>query len=177
MKNQPKGLIMRLEKIYEILKENTEDDFYKLKENDFRLILKDDVSFSILKKRIENRFGEKYFFDTSGNAIELNNQYDKLIKKLCELKDFPDTYNKIYFEKIVILYNNVSIYEIGCITISHYSSLHVSLPCSIKVHDYEFNICQIFNSFDGGMTQNEANSILTQTLNITESTFEDFLSH
>lgn len=168
---------MKLENVYEVLKTVTYKDIYQLPRNEKRFIFKDDIALSIEKIRVEKRFGNEYFFDRDGNPVQLNGQHDKLIKMLCELKDFPETYENIFLENILIKYNNMIVHDIECITISNYSSLHVTLPPTIKVLDYIFNICEIINYFDGGSTNDYANKILKTELNIIDSSFEDFLVH
>jgi len=169
---------VQLEEVFTILKNACHEDFYKLRGSDSQFIFKENIAISFTKTNEDNdRYGYGYFFDKSGKPISSNDEYDQLIKTLCELKDFPETYDNIKFETFTIKYNDTDIYQFECFTISNYSSLHVSLPTSIKAFDFEYNMCKILNHYDGGSTFEIVNSILQKNLQTINSTFDDFLNH
>lgn len=168
---------MELEKIYELLKNVSIENFYIPSNLDTKFVLKEDISVTISKIEEDKRFGYDYFFDSTNNPISLNDDYDKLIKKLCEHKDFPETYNNITLETWAIKYNNTAIYTIDCFTISNLSSLHVSLPCSIKAYDFIYNFCEILNSHMSGSTHVWVEQDLNKALTILDSSYEDFLNY
>ncbi len=172
---------MKLESIYNILKESSLSDFYVPSGIYHKVfIYKEDIGITISQiddEERDERFGYDYFFDNKGNEIELNDEYDKLIKKLCELKNFPETYNSITMETWVVKYNNQEVYYINCMNISNLSSLYVSLPISLNTFDFMMNFCKLHNDYQSANTMYSAEREIESVLNIRESTYDDFLDY
>jgi hypothetical protein len=177
--NNKNTVSVKLEDIYKILKNMSLEDFF-IPFNKKKFIYKNDTNLTIEKveeKPQDKRFGYDYFFDRNHKEIEQYDPYDKLIKKLCEYKNFQSTYNQITLDTWVVKYNNTEIYYIYCITISSLSSLYVSLPTSINTFDFIYNFC-IMNTYHvGSNTIKQVEKDLITTLNIKNSTFDDFIKY
>lgn len=171
---------IKSETIFNILKNATGDDFYILSENEIKFVYNEDTNLTIEEDEFEEKekiYGYNYFFDINGKEIELNDPYDKLIKKICEHKDFPETYNNIIKDKWTIKYNNIEIFTIHSVNVSNLSSLNVYLPLEINTFDFVYNLCTIVNDYSGANTTVFAVRDIEDTLNIKDSTFQDFLTY
>jgi len=77
-----------------VLKNSDNSDFYiPTGTEDLTFVYLDDVQLSISKLNEEKVFDYKHFFDENNKSIELPVKHDELVRDLCELKDFPETYN------------------------------------------------------------------------------------
>lgn len=167
---------MKLENIYTILKNSDSADFYvPTGTEDLTFVYLDDVQLSISKMSEEKVFDYNHFFDENNNSRELPVKHDELVRDLCELKNFPETYNNISVENWAIKYNGEIIYTINCMNISNLSSLHISFPLSLDTFDFIMNFCKICNYYYGANTTSSGERTIIEKSNIKESTFEDFL--
>lgn len=169
-----------LENIFHILKNMTLDDFSILSGYELQFVYKKDTNLTITEDEYEekeNAYGYDFFFDRNGNEIELTLPYDRLVKKICQYKDFPETYNTIKIDRWTIRYNNVEVYYINTLTISNLSSLHVTLPLEIKTFDFIYNLCKMSNNYSAATFTTFAVNDILETLNIQDSTFDDFLKY
>lgn len=167
---------MEFDKIYAILKEASLNNFYHPdRAEDAIFVYLDDAR--VMLRRVDqedDRFGYDYFFDTNGKVFNHLDDYDKLVKQVCEVKDFPETYNNIEIETWAIQVNGVSVYWIELLKVSNLSSLRVYMPLTLKPYDYEVNLCDILNeAYRGSMSNIE--QTIHNSLNINRSTFQDFL--
>lgn len=171
---------IKLETIFNILKNVTIDDFYIPSGYEIKFVYNEDTNLTITEDGYEEKekiYGYDYFFDVNDKEIELNDPYDKLIKKLCEYKNFPETYSNIKIDKWTIRYNNNEIYTINSVNVSNLSSLNVYLPLQINTFDFVYNLCTIVNDYSGANTTVSAVRDIKETLNIKDSTFQDFLKY
>ena len=169
---------MRLEEIYEIIKESDSSDFYIPNNMDQTVfVYKNDVRLSMSRVHREKTYGYEYFFDADDTKKKLSAPYDALIKALCELKNFPETYNNIHTEIWAVKYNGETVYQIDCINISNLSSLYVSLPSTLKTYDYIMNFCRICNDRVNANTTGRAEDLIKEKLAIASSLFQDFLEY
>lgn len=167
---------MKLEDIYTVLKDSASSDFHVPSgTEDLTFVYLGDVQLSISRLSEEKIFGYNHFFDEDDKSRELSVKHDELVRDLCELKNFPETYNNISIEDWAIKYNGQIIYTINCMNISNLSSLHISLPLSLDTFDFIMNFCKICNNYYGANTTLFGESTIIEKSNIKESTFEDFL--
>lgn len=175
-----KSIGAELENIFHILKNATFDDFFTPSGYELKFVYKKDTNLTITEDEYEEKesaYGYDFFFDTNGNELELTDPYDKLIKKICQYKNFPQTYNTIKIDKWTIRYNNVEVYYIDTLTVQNLSSLYATLPLNIKSFDFIYSLCKMINDYKGGTFTTFAVSDIEETLNIQDSTFEDFLKY
>lgn len=175
-----KSIGMELENIFHILKNATLDDFSILSGYELKFVYKKDTNLTISENEYEEKekvYGYDFFFDADGNEIELIDSYDKLIKKICQYKNYPATYNSIKSDKWTIRYNNVEVYYITTLTVSNLSSLYATLPLNINSFDFIYSLCKMVNNCKGGTFTAFAVNDIKKTLNIQDSTFEDFLKY
>ncbi|MFT5661752.1 MAG: hypothetical protein ACI9TV_002399 [Sulfurimonas sp.] len=167
---------MKLEDIYTILKDSDSSDFYvPTRTKDLTFVYLDDVQLSISKLSEEKVFDYNHFFDENNKSRELPVKHDELVRDLCELKNFPESYNNISVEDWAIKYNGEVIYTISCMNISNLSSLHISFPSSLDTFDFIMNFCKICNYYYGANTTSSGEHTIIKKSNIKESTFEYFL--
>ncbi|MFA6137137.1 MAG: hypothetical protein WC667_03510 [Sulfurimonas sp.] len=167
---------MKLEDIYTILKDSDSSDFYvPTRTKDLTFVYLDDVQLSMSKLSEEKVFDYNHFFDENNKSRELPVKHDELVRDLCELKNFPESYNNISVEDWAIKYNGEVIYTISCMNISNLSSLHISFPSSLDTFDFIMNFCKICNYYYGANTTSSGERTIIEKSNIKESTFEDFL--
>ena len=168
---------MKLENIYTVLKNSDSSNFYVPSGTaDLTFVYLDDVQLSISKVGEEKVFDYNHFFDENNKSIELSVEHDKLVKDLCELKNFPETYNSIRVEDWAIKYNGQIIYMLNCMNICNPSSLHISFPLSLDTFDYIMNFCKICNDYYNANTTLFGENKIKEKVNIKESTFKDFLN-
>lgn len=166
---------MKLIDIYAVIKQGPATNFYhpdRLNVADFIYI--HDASLTLRRIDKETIFGRDHFFDENDEEIALTDNYDKLVKEVCKVKDFPETYNNINRETWAIELNGVAVYWIDVLSIVNPSSLWVYLPLSLNPYDFEVNLCDILNdTFRGSLSQIE--QTIRNSLNIKSSTFQDFI--
>ena len=167
---------MKLENIYMILKDSDNSDFYvPNKTEDLTFVYLDDVRLSISKLSEEKVFEYNHFYYDDKKSKELPVKHDELVRDLCKLKNFPETYNNIRIEDWAIKYNGHIIYTMNCMNIYNPSSLHISFPLSLDTFDFNINFCKICNHYYNANTILAGEDIILNKSIIKESTFEDFL--
>lgn len=166
---------MNLNHIYAIAKTSSATDFYHPNRSDVaNFILIDDARITLRCIDEEKIFGVGYFFDENNKERELFDDYDKLVKETCKVKNFPETYNNIRRETWAIELNGVAVYWIDVLSVVNPSSLWVYMPLTLNPFDYEVNLCDILNdTFRGSMSNIE--QTIRNALNIKTSTFQDFI--
>ena len=169
---------MKLEEIYLALKDSDGSGFYVPAETeDLSFIYLEDAQLSITKISEEKVFGYNYFFNENDKSKKLEDKYDELIRDLCKLKDYPETYDNIRNEVWAIKYNEQTVCTIHCINIYNPSSLHIALPPSLETFDYIMDICKIFNNYYNGTETLFGEIMILERSNIKQSTFKDFLHY
>lgn len=167
---------MKLIDIYTIVKQAHATSFYHPDRSgvaDFIYINDARVTLRCIDE--EKIFGVDYFFDENNKEKELFDDYDKLVKEVCKVKDFPVTYDSITRETWAIELNGVAVYWVDILSVVNPSSLWVYMPLSLKPFDYEVNLCNILNeTFRGSMSDIE--QTIHGSLNIKTSTFQDFIN-
>lgn len=166
---------MKLIDIYAIIKQSPATNFYhpdRLNVADFIYI--DNASITLRRVGEETIFGWGYFFDENNEERTLTDDYDKLVKEVCNVKNFPETYNNINRETWAIELNGISVYWIDVLSIINPSSLWVYMPLSLNPYDFEVNLCDILNDTFRG-TLNQIEQTIYNSLNIKNSTFQDFI--
>ncbi|MDD2780261.1 hypothetical protein [Sulfuricurvum sp.] len=165
---------MRLEDIYEILKTSVRVDYYIPENHELVFVYKDNISFSISKESEEKVFEGNFFFNSDGSEINDLAPADELVKELCRLKNFPETYKNIYSQVWSLKYNGQVIYTIECGMVRNLSSLHAAFPLSLNIFDYEMNFIEICNEYYGSSTMQIAKSIINSRVIVNKSTYQDF---
>ncbi|MFT5835417.1 MAG: hypothetical protein ACI9RG_000306 [Sulfurimonas sp.] len=170
---------MKLEEVYNVLKESSLTDFYIPKNiNKIIFIYKEDIGLSISKvEEDEKDFSYDYFFNSDGSEKKDLMEYDNLIRDLCKLKNFPETYNNIRIEKWGVKYNGQVIYTLSCFNISHPSSLDITLPTSLSTYDFELNFFEMCNEYHGANRIYQARDIVKSKVSEKESCYQDFLDN
>jgi hypothetical protein len=167
---------MTLEEIYNIFVSLDASDFHEYNEDIY--FFKDDVSLSIsFKESDKNVFGYDYFFDNNHNPITNNNPTDRLVYELCQLKNFPETYNNISIDTWTVTFNGQPIFDLSYIHIINLSSLRVYIPLTNNSYDFIMGFCYLLNNKKSGAMAVQANQIMDNYLNTESSTFEDFLNY
>lgn len=168
---------MKLEEIYEVLKKSTSSNFYvSNKIEDFTFVYLKDEQLSISKIREKKQFGYNHFFDDNDKQKKLADKYEELIRDLCELKNYPETYDSIRLEDWKVIYNGKVVHKISFINIYNPSSLDISLPSILNPFDYVMNFCKIYNSYINANSTPYGEDIIQQKINVKKSTFDDFVS-
>lgn len=166
---------MRLLDIYNIIRNSQPHRFYNLyNEEKMNFIYSDDVVFQLVKLSETPIYGYSHFYDDKGHEIELQLDIDKLVKRVCKVKNFPDTYN-IMMQLWGIKYSGQTVYTFEIMEISNPSSLDVVMPPNINTPDYIFNICEIMNTLDSDGSTWE--NVIVPSLKIKPTSFEDFLQY
>lgn len=167
---------MNLVDIYAIVKQAHAASFYhpdRLGVANFIYI--NDASVVLRRIDTEKIYGVDYFFDDSNNEKELTDEYDKLIKQVCKVNNFSQTYNNIKKETWAIELNGVAVYWNDVVSVVNPSSLWVYMPLKLNPFDFEMNLCEILNdTFRGSITSVE--KTIRDALNIKTSTFQDFVA-
>lgn len=167
---------MNIEKIYKLIKDGSSHDFYYPNiPSEPKFISMNDISVVLCCVGQEETYEYNYFYDENHQERALDDDYDNLVKQVCKVKNFPETYSRIKTETWAIQYNGISIYSIDVLKISNLSSLNVYMPLTLEPHDFVVNLCNILNdTYRGSMSNIE--TTIHDSLKIKTSTFEDFLN-
>lgn len=163
---------MKLNELYNILKNSVSDSFYAPDRAGNPFIYIDNINLIIERndEKEEDAYSWDYFFDTDKKLKNLLDG-DKLVYEICQMKDFPETYENIKICTWDVKYAGELICQLEYILISNLSSLNMMIPLSLKPFDYEYNFCRVWNE------KNSPNYYfnLESKLEIKDSTFENFL--
>ena len=175
-----KSIGTELANIFHILKNATLDDFFTPSGYELKFVYKKDTNLTITEDKYEEKesaYGYDFFFDTNGNELELALPYDKLVKRICQYKDLSVTCHHLKIDKWTIRYNEVEVYYIYSLRIANPSSLDVTIPLEINTFDFIYNLCDMVNDYKNAIKTIWIKEDLRETLNIQDSTFEDFLKY
>jgi len=166
---------MKLENIYEILKNSTAEDFYTPNKTNSQFIYINDVNLVIeenQEKEDSDVFDFDYFHDINKNQIATLSLVDQLVYDIIQIKNFPETYNKTKISQFEVKYAGVTIYDLQYIMIKNLSSLHIMIPSVPTPYDYEYNFCDIYNNKH---SPNIYSVKLDTRVTIKQSSFSDFI--
>jgi len=167
---------MKVHDIYDIAKKAQSKDFYNLVVGDnTTFIYLHDIRISlgcIVTNRI---YGYDYFYNADGNEVMLTNPYDNLIKSLCKIKDYQETYNNITSEVWALKLNGQPVYTFNAIRILNYSTLGIHLPTTLTTFDFEMNLCDILNGKLRG-SSDHGEQLVKEAVSQEESILADFIN-
>lgn len=167
---------MRLEEIYNILKNCSLEDFYipqYTAEQTF--VYRDDVKLSITKvKEEEPIYDYDYFFNKDRTDKTDLNEYEKFIQELCKVDIHLACAGSIRQQYYDVKYNGEVIYVFCVVNIYNPSSINFTVPNDIKAFDVELNFCHMINEDAGASKYWQAESIIEQKVMLKDSTYEEF---
>ncbi|MEA2028765.1 MAG: hypothetical protein U9N49_07295 [Campylobacterota bacterium] len=145
---------MKLEKIYNILKNFSLEEFYTPKSGEPTFIYKYDVNLTIQQSNNANQ--------------EDIGEYNKFIVDLYQSADIQQVDSSVSRSQWNIKYGDNTIYRLFFLCVGG-----MMVPLSLKPADYEYNFCKVYNT-----TNHVHNAFkLDHRLKVVKTSFDDFYAH